>query len=119
MDEEKKTTKKTTRKITRKSSKKEEGLLDVVEKVETIDEPVEVPEAAPEKKSKAAKKPTIKLAKVIPDEGLKVRTGPGLNFPKLPDRLKKNEQVEILEEKGDFVRIGWRQWCMASFLEIL
>lgn len=116
MDEEKKTTKKTTR---RTSKKKEEDLIDVVEKVETIDEPVEVPEAAPEKKSKAAKKPTIKLAKVIPDEGLKVRTGPGLNFPKLPDRLKKNEQVEILEEKGDFVRIGWRQWCMASFLEIL
>ena len=116
MDEEKKTPKKSTR---RTSKKKEEDLIDVVEKVETIDEPVEVPEAAPEKKSKAAKKPTIKLAKVIPDEGLKVRTGPGLNFPKLPDRLKKNEQVEILEEKGDFVRIGWRQWCMASFLEIL
>ena len=119
MDEEKKTTKKTTRKTTRRSSKKEEGLLDVVDKVETIEEPVEVPEAAPEKKSKAAKKPTIKLAKVIPDEGLKVRTGPGLNFPKLPDRLKKNEQVEILEEKGDFVRIGWNQWCMSYYLEIL
>ena len=116
MDEEKKTPKKSTR---RTSKKKEEDLIDVVDKVETIDEPVEVPEAAPEKKSKAAKKPTIKLAKVIPDEGLKVRTGPGLNFPKLPNRLKKNEQVEILEEKGDFVRIGWRQWCMASFLEIL
>ena len=116
MDEEKKTPKKSTR---RTSKKKQEDLIDVVEKVETIEEPVEVPEAAPEKKSKAAKKPTIKLAKVIPDEGLKVRTGPGLNFPKLPDRLKKNEQVEILEEKGDFVRIGWRQWCMASFLEIL
>lgn len=116
MDEEKKTPKKSTR---RTSKKKEEDLIDVVEKVETIDEPVDVPEAAPEKKSKAAKKPTIKLAKVIPDEGLKVRTGPGLNFPKLPDRLKKNEQVEILEEKGDFVRIGWRQWCMSLYLEIL
>ena len=60
MDEEKKTPKKSTR---RTSKKKEEDLIDVVEKVETIDEPVEVPEAAPEKKSKAAKKPTIKLAK--------------------------------------------------------
>ena len=116
MDEEKKTPKKSTR---RTSKKKEENLIDVVEKVETIDEPVEVPEAEPEKKSKAAKKPTIKLAKVIPDEGLKVRTGPGLNFPKLPGRLKKNAEVEILEEKGEFVRIGWNQWCMAYYLEIL
>ena len=116
MDEEKKTPKRTSR---RTSKKKEEDLIDVVEKVETIDEPVEVPEAAPEKKSKAAKKPTVKLAKVIPDEGLKVRTGPGLNFPKLPDRLKKGDQVEILEEKGEFVRIGWRQWCMSFYLEIL
>ena len=116
MDEEKKTPKRTSR---RTSKKKEEDLIDVVEKVETIDEPVEVPEAAPEKKSKSAKKTTVKLAKVIPDEGLKVRTGPGLNFPKLPDRLKKNDQVEILEEKGEFVRIGWRQWCMSFYLEIL
>ena len=116
MPEEKKETKKTTRRTSRKMK---EELLDVVDKVETIEEPVEVPEAAPEKKSKAAKKPTIKLAKVIPDEGLKVRTGPGLNFPKLPGRLKKNDQVEILEEKGEFVRIGWNQWCMAYYLEIL
>ena len=116
MPEEKKETKKTTRRTSRKMK---EELLDVVDKVETIEEPVEVPEAAPEKKSKAAKKPTIKLAKVIPDEGLKVRTGPGLNFPKLPGRLKKNDQVEILEEKGEFVRIGWNQWCMSYYLEIL
>lgn len=56
-----------------------------------------------------------KVATVLPQEGLKIRKGPGLNFDKA-GKLAAGDEVVILEEAGDFVRIGYEQWVMKSYL---
>lgn len=56
-----------------------------------------------------------KVATVLPQEGLKIRKGPGLNFGKA-GKLAAGDEVVILEEKDGFVRIGYDQWVMKSYL---
>lgn len=58
---------------------------------------------------------TYKVATVLPQEGLKIRTGPGLYYAKV-GKLAAGDEVVILEEVGDFVRIGYDQWVMKSYL---
>lgn len=88
----------------RKSSKKTEIIAAVEEEI--LEKPAE---------TKISFTKIIKIGEVIPDEGLKIRSGPGLNFDKV-GKLKKNDEVEVLEEKDDFVRIGHDQWVMKSYL---
>lgn len=107
MAEKKTTTKKdpaekktaATKRAPRKSTKKAEIIEEIQEESATAEE-------APKYETV-----TVKIGVVIPDEGLKIRSGPGTKFDKI-GKLKKNDKVEILEEKNDFVRIGYGQWCM-------
>lgn len=110
MAEKKTTTKKdpaekkpATKRAPRKSTKK----ADIIEEVQE--------EAAPAEEAPKYETVTVKIGVVIPDEGLKIRSGPGIKFDKI-GKLKKNDKVEILEEKNDFVRIGHGQWCMKAHL---
>ena len=114
MAEKKTTTKKTAaekkpteKKTTRRSSKKTEAIPETVEQLKVV----AIAETEAEFESKKVETKTIVIGEVIPDEGLKIRSGPGLNFDKI-GKLKKGDEVEILEEKKDFVRIGHDQWCM-------
>lgn len=88
----------------RKSSKKTEVIAAVKEEI--LEEPAA---------TKILPIKSIKIGEVIPDEGLKIRSGPGINFDKV-GKLKKNDEVEVLEEKNGFVRIGHDQWCMACHI---
>lgn len=110
MAEKKTTTKKdpaekkpATKRAPRKSTKKAEVIEEIQE------------EAAPAEEAPKYETVTVKIGVVIPDEGLKIRSGPGIKFDKI-GKLKKNDKVEILEEKNDFVRIGHDQWCMKAHI---
>jgi hypothetical protein len=121
---ESKTPKKTTKRTSKKTaSKKSEAITEAVEQIQetpVIDEVANenlaevIPEEAPVKKT-SKKTVSVKLGTVIPEEGLKIRRGPGVKCEKI-GKLAKDETVEILEENGDFVRIGHNQWVMKSFL---
>lgn len=108
MLEEKKTTRKTAPKKT--TSKKTSKKSEVVE----VKEPVE-PIVSEENETSAEKGFFVKLAVVLPEEGLKIRTGPGVNYPKC-GKLDAETEVEVLEEKYDFIRIGQDQWVMKAYL---
>lgn len=107
MAETKKTTTKktTTKRAPRKSTKKTESVIEAVEQIQ--DEA-----SAEEIKPAEVKTVSIKIGTVLPEEGLKIRSGPGTNYSKI-GRLQHGEDVEVLEEKDGFVRIGKGQWCMA------
>lgn len=108
MAEEKKTTRKTAPKKT--TSKKTSKKSEVVE----VKEPVE-PIVSEEVVTSEEKGIFVKIAVVLPEEGLKIRTGPGVNYPKC-GKLDAGTEVEVLEEKYDFIRIGQDQWVMKSYL---
>lgn len=60
---------------------------------------------------------SLKTATVLPAEGLKIRKGPGVDFEKYAGvKIPAGTEVEVLEEKDDFVRIGYEQWVMKSYL---
>lgn len=108
MAEEKKTTRKTSPKktTTKRTSKKAEPVLEPVENVDVKDA---------ENVSSEEKGIYVKIAVVLPEEGLKIRTGPGVNYPKC-GKLDAGTEVEVLEERYDFIRIGQDQWVMKSYL---
>lgn len=108
MPEEKKTTRKTAPKKT--TSKKTSKKSEVVE----VKEPVE-PIVSSEVVTSEEKGIYVKIATVLPAEGLKIRKGPGLYYDKV-GKLAAGDEVVILEEVGDFVRIGYEQWVMKSYL---
>lgn len=57
------------------------------------------------------------VAAVLPQEGLKIRKGPGVDFDKYAGvKIPAGTEVVILEEKDGFVRIGYDQWVMKSYL---
>lgn len=104
MAEEKKTTRKTApKKTTSKKTSKKSEVVEVKEPVENVDV------------KNAEKGIFIKIAVVLPEEGLKIRTGPGVNYPKC-GKLDAGTEVEVLEEMYDFIRIGQDQWVMKNFL---
>lgn len=115
---ESKTPKKTTKRTYKKKKVEPVDIVDQIDEVAAEPEAqpaVEViPEEAPVKKT-SKKTVSVKLGTVIPEEGLKIRRGPGVKCEKI-GKLAKDETVEILEENGDFVRIGHDQWVMKSFL---
>lgn len=97
----------------RKSTKKTEPVLEE----EIIREIPEAP--ADENTSEAALLPirTYKVATVLPQEGLKIRKGPGVDFDKYAGvKIPAGTEVVVLEEKNGFIRIGYDQWVMKSFL---
>ena len=114
----KETTKKETTekkpRVPRKSTKKTEPVLEE----EIIREIPEAP--ADENTSEAAPLlpiRTYKVATVLPQEGLKIRKGPGVDFDKYAGmKIPAGTEVVILEEKDGFVRIGHDQWVMKSYL---
>lgn len=114
MPEEKKTTRKTAPKKTtsKKTSKKSEA-VEVKEPVEPIVSEEIVTSA--ENVSSATNFKTVKIATVLPEEGLKIRKGPSIAFEKA-GKIPAGTEVEVLEEKDDFVRIGYDQWVMKNFL---
>lgn len=60
---------------------------------------------------------TYKVATVLPQEGLKIRKGPGVGFDKYAGvKISTGTEVAILEEKDGFVRIGYEQWVMKNYL---
>ena len=98
MAEEKKTTRKTApKKTTSKKTSKKSEVVEVKEPVEQI--------VSEEVVTSAEKGIFVKIAVVLPEEGLKIRTGPGVNYPKC-GKLDKDTEVEVLEERYDFIRIG-------------
>lgn len=110
MAEEKKTTRKTAPKKT--TSKKTSKKSEVVE----VKEPVE-PIVSEEIVSSEEKGIFVKTAIVLPEEGLKIRKGPGVTFDKYAGvKIPAGTEVDILEEKDGFVRIGYDQWVMKSYL---
>ena len=110
MAEEKKTTRKTAPKKT--TSKKTSKKSEVVE----VKEPVE-PIVSEENVTSEEKGIFVKIAVVLPEEGLKIRKGPGVTFDKYAGvKIPAGTEVEVLEEKDDFVRIGYDQWVMKSYL---
>lgn len=98
----------------RKSTKKTEPVLEE----EIIREISEAP--ADENASEVAPLFPIKaymVAAVLPQEGLKIRKGPGVDFDKYAGvKIPAGTEVVILEEKDGFVRIGYDQWVMKSYL---
>lgn len=114
MPEEKKTTRKTApKKTTSKKTSKKSEVVEVKEPVEPIVSEEVVTSA--ENVTSAEKGIFVKIAVVLPEEGLKIRTGPGVNYPKC-GKLDAETEVEVLEEMYDFVRIGQDQWVMKSYL---
>lgn len=60
---------------------------------------------------------SLKTATVLPAEGLKIRKGPGVDFGKYAGvKIPAGTEVDVLEEKDGFVRIGYEQWVMKSYL---
>lgn len=60
---------------------------------------------------------SLKTATVLPAEGLKIRKGPGVDFDKYAGvKIPAGTEVDVLEEKDGFVRIGYEQWVMKSYL---
>ena len=60
---------------------------------------------------------SLKTATVLPAEGLKIRKGPGVDFDKYAGvKIPAGTEVDVLEEKDGFVRIGYDQWVMKSYL---
>jgi len=60
---------------------------------------------------------SLKTATVLPAEGLKIRKGPGVDFEKYAGvKIPAGTEVDVLEEKDGFVRIGYEQWVMKSYL---
>lgn len=116
MAEEKKTTRKSApKKTTTKRTSKKSEVVEIKEPVENVDvKDAENVSSATNFKSEE-KGIFIKIAVVLPEEGLKIRTGPGVNYPKC-GKLDKDTEVEVLEERYDFIRIGQDQWVMKSFL---
>ncbi len=100
MAEEKKTTRKTAPKktTTRRTSKKSEKTALIAEiKPEIV--------------------VSLKTATVLPAEGLKIRKGPGVDFDKYAGvKIPAGTEVDVLEEKDGFVRIGYDQWVMKNYL---
>lgn len=114
MAEEKKTTRKTApKKTTSKKTSKKSEVVEVKEPVEPIVSEEIVTSA--ENVTSEEKGIYVKIATVLPEEGLNVRTGPDVKAPKY-GKLKAGTEVEVLEEKDDFVRIGQDQWVMKSYL---
>lgn len=110
MAEEKKTTRKSAPKKT--TSKKTSKKSEVVE----VKEPVE-PIVSEEVVTSEEKGIFVKIAVVLPEEGLKIRKGPGVTFDKYAGvKIPAGTEVEVLEEKDGFVRIGYDQWVMKSYL---
>ena len=110
MAEEKKTTRKTAPKKT--TSKKTSKKSEVVE----VKGPVE-PIVSEEIVTSEEKGIFVKIAVVLPEEGLKIRKGPGVTFDKYAGvKIPAGTEVEVLEEKDGFVRIGYDQWVMKSYL---
>lgn len=108
MPEEKKTTRKTApKKTTSKKTSKKSEVVEVKEPVETI--------VSEEIVTSEEKGIYVKIATVLPEEGLNVRTGPDVKAPKY-GKLKAGTEVGVLEERNDFVRIGQDQWVMKSYL---
>ncbi len=111
---ESKTPKKTTKRTYKKKKVEPVDIVDQIDEVAAEPAAEVIPEEAPVKKT-SKKTVSVKLGTVIPEEGLKIRRGPGVKCEKI-GKLAKDETVEILEESGDFVRIGHDQWVMKSFL---
>lgn len=60
---------------------------------------------------------SLKTATVLPAEGLKIRKGPSVDFDKYAGvKIPAGTEVDVLEEKDGFVRIGYDQWVMKSYL---
>ena len=60
---------------------------------------------------------SLKTATVLPAEGLKIRKGPGVDFDKYAGvKIPAGTEVDVLEEKDGFVRIGYDQWVMKNYL---
>lgn len=60
---------------------------------------------------------SLKTATVLPEEGLNIRKGPGVDFDKYAGvKIPAGTEVDVLEEKDGFVRIGYEQWVMKSYL---
>ena len=114
MAEEKKTTRKTTpKKTTSKKTSKKSEVIEVKEPVEPIvSEEIVTSE---ENVSSTTNFKTVKIATVLPEEGLKIRKGPSIAFEKA-GKIPNGTEVEVLEEKDGFVRIGNDQWVMKSYL---
>ena len=90
----------------RKTTKKAEVIAAVEE--ENLEEPAE---------TKISFTKIVKIATVLPAEGLKIRKGPGVDFDKYAGvKIPAGTEVVILEEKDGFVRIGYEQWVMKSYL---
>lgn len=120
MAEEKKTTRKTApKKTTSKKTSKKSEVVEIKEPVEPIvsEEIVTSEEkvTSAENVTSAEKGIFVRIAVVLPEEGLKIRTGPGVNYPKC-GKLDAGTEVEVLEEKDGFIRIGQDQWVMKSYL---
>lgn len=120
MPEEKKTTRKTApKKTTSKKTSKKSEVVEVKEPVEPIvsEEIVtsEENETSAENVSSATNFKTVKIATVLPEEGLKIRKGPSIAFEKA-GKIPAGTEVDVLEEKDGFVRIGYDQWVMKNFL---
>lgn len=116
MAEEKKTTRKTApKKTTSKKTSKKSEVVEVKEPVENVDVKDAENVSSAENASSATNFKTVKIATVLPEEGLKIRKGPSIAFEKA-GKIPSGTEVEVLEEKDDFVRIGYGQWVMKNFL---
>lgn len=116
MPEEKKTTRKTApKKTTSKKTSKKSEVVEVKEPVEPIvSEEIVTSE---ENVSSEEKGIFVKIAVVLPEEGLKIRKGPGITFDKYAGvKIPAGTEVAVLEEKDGFARIGYDQWVMKSYL---
>ena len=49
---------------------------------------------------------------VVCGSGLNIRKGAGTNYG-IWATAPKGTLLDVLEIKGDWVRVGWKQWCMA------
>lgn len=110
MAEEKKTTRKTApKKTTSKKTSKKSKVVEVKEPVEPI--------VSEEVVTSEEKGIYVKIATVLPAEGLKIRKGPGIDFEKYAGvKIPAGTEVDVLEEKDGFVKIGYDQWVMKSYL---
>lgn len=90
----------------RKSTKKAEVIPAVEEEI--LEKPAE---------TKISFTKIVKIATVLPQEGLKIRKGPGVDFDKYAGvKIPAGTEVDVLEEKDGFVRIGYDQWVMKNYL---
>ena len=45
---------------------------------------------------------------------LNIRKGAGTNYS-IWATAKKGTILDVLETQGDWVRVGWQQWCMSNY----